>query len=198
MPASIAAITGSCMRCCASMPRAKWRWIRWPSSWASTAAYSPSVWALSSSPPLTPITPPGAAKALICASRMRMKASRWSQVAGFGQPVDAAFDEVLELRVGDRIDLVAQHAQPGAAQLELLLRRNDRGRCVAQGGQIVRHDRRSEHAGERQQGRAQYIHAGGSGWQRPYFSRWLSALPGICPRPEAVGLRAPFQLASGG
>lgn len=75
---SIAAITGSCMRCCASMPRAKWRWIRWPSSWASTAAYSPSVWALSSSPPLTPITPPGAAKALICASRMRMKASRWS------------------------------------------------------------------------------------------------------------------------
>ena len=41
----IAAITGTCMRCWASMPRAKWRWLRWPSSWARTAMYSPSVWA---------------------------------------------------------------------------------------------------------------------------------------------------------
>ncbi|MNP45773.1 hypothetical protein D3C76_1397210 [compost metagenome] len=47
------------------------------------------------------------------------------QVAGLGQSIDAGFDEVLDLRVADRIDLVAQHAQPGASELKLLLWRND-------------------------------------------------------------------------
>jgi hypothetical protein len=53
-------------------------------------------------------------------------------LAGLGQLVHAGLDVVLELRVVELVDLAAQQAQPGAAQLVLLLRRDDRGTGIAQ------------------------------------------------------------------
>ena len=54
------------------------------------------------------------------------------QVAGLGQLVDGLLDELLELRIVDGRDLAAQHAQPGAAHLKLLLGRDDRRAGIAQ------------------------------------------------------------------
>ncbi len=54
------------------------------------------------------------------------------QLAGFGQAVHAGFDVVLQLRVVELVDLAAQQAQPGTAELVLLLWRDDRGTGVAQ------------------------------------------------------------------
>ena len=54
------------------------------------------------------------------------------QLAGFGQLVHAGFDIVLELWVIELIDLAAQQAEPGTAQLVLLLRRDDRRTVVTQ------------------------------------------------------------------
>ena len=81
------------------------------------------------------------------------------QLAGFGQAIDAGFDEVLEDRVGQLGDLAAQHAQPGTAQLVFLLWRDDRRTGVAQRRQVAgRQCRAGEQAGEGQQGRAQQFH----------------------------------------
>ncbi len=80
------------------------------------------------------------------------------QFTGLRQAVNAGLDVILELRVVERIDLVAQHAQPGAAELEFLLRRDDGRAGIAQRRQVVRQGRRGEGDSERQQGRAEYFH----------------------------------------
>ena len=54
------------------------------------------------------------------------------QLAGFGQAVHGSLDVVLELRVVQLVDLATQQAQPGTAQLMLLLRRDDRRAGVTQ------------------------------------------------------------------
>ena len=48
------------------------------------------------------------------------------QLAGLGQAIDAGFHIVLELRVGQLVDLPAQDAEPGAAKAVFLFRRDDR------------------------------------------------------------------------
>ena len=84
------------------------------------------------------------------------------QLAGLGQAVDVAFDEVLEQRVRQLRDLAAQHAQPGAAELVLLFGRDDGRAGVAQRRQVIgaRHRAQGQADGKQQQGRARGGHAG--------------------------------------
>lgn len=99
------------------------------------------------------------------------------QLAGFRQAVDAGLDEVLELRVVQLRNLATQQAEPGTAELMLLLRRDDRRAGVAKRWQITGTRVGSEQAGQRQQGGAQKSHALGlSGRQRRYCSRPATAL----------------------
>ncbi|CFT88859.1 Uncharacterised protein [Bordetella pertussis] len=67
-PARLASITMLFWFCCV-IPRAIWRWATWPISCASTAASSDSLAEDTMRPVLTPIYPPGIAKALISGSR---------------------------------------------------------------------------------------------------------------------------------
>jgi hypothetical protein len=80
------------------------------------------------------------------------------QLAGLGQLVHAGLDVVLELRVVELVDLAAQQAQPGAAQLVLLLWRNDRRTGIPSDGRSAHGRAAIRQASVSRVGRSRFMH----------------------------------------
>lgn len=104
------------------------------------------------------------------------------QLTGFAQAIDAGFDEVLELRIVELADLAAYQAQPGAAQLVFLLRRNDGGTGIAKEGRsLAMAGAASRQASVNRVGRRRLMHKARVE-QRRYCS-WLAAVLARVVRP---------------